>query len=624
MVVACGEAFGFLLSIAVSFLLRFDFAIPPDYLLHFKFACLVIPLVKLFTFKQVGLDRGSWRYFSLHDLQRLVLGNMAASLLCAGLILRFGPAGFPRSIYLLDFLLALLISGGERAVVRIFVEMGRSASGTAEKRALIYGAGSAGLILLREIRQNPALKYEIVGFVDDDPRKTGHGLAGIKVLGAGSSLPWLARSLRIDEVLIAIPSATGAQMTAILHSCQNVKLKYKTVPGLGELIGQASLGKQIRPVALEDLLGRKPVQLDQQKIAGGLQGEVILVTGAAGSIGSELCRQIGRFGPRLIVAFDIAETALFFLEKEFREKFPQVSIVPEIGSIQDRFRVRELFGKYCPKAVFHAAAFKHVPLMETHPFEALQNNVLGTYCLAATAEDYGVGTFVLISSDKAVRPTNVMGASKRLAEMITVGLQESATKFVAVRFGNVMGSNGSVIPIFQQQIRNGGPVTVTHPEMRRYFMTVPEAAQLVLQASVMGQGGEIFVLDMGEPVRIQDLATNLIVLSGLTPGEDIRIEFTGTRPGEKLYEELHLDHEDICPTHHPRIKIFSAAQLSPRWVEESIRSIEHIVGQRKLEQFVDFCKRNIPDYQPSNFVLDAAKPPVQSAAAEFKPHEALR
>jgi len=621
--VQCMEALGFLVAMVASFLLRFDFAIPADHILHLKVACLIAPVIKLVLFNLKGLER-EWRYFSLQDLRRLAMANLTASALSAAIIIAIGSPGFPRSIYFLDFFLALLISGGERAAVRMIRETMRSAAGTETKRAIIYGAGSAGVMLLREIRQNPTVRYEIVGFIDDDPNKMKLNLNGVKVLGAGSSLPWLVRKIEIDEVLIAIPSATGPQMTAIVRSCQNVKLKYKTIPGLSEMMEQASLGKQIRPVSLEDLLGRHPVQLEHQRIAERLRGQVILVTGAAGSIGSELCRQIARFDPELIVAFDIAETALFYLEKEFQEKFPQVSIAPEIGSIQDQARLREVFTKHGPKVVFHAAAFKHVPLMESHPFEALQNNVLATYLLATTAQEQGVDTFVLISSDKAVRPTNVMGASKRLAELVTTSLLNSGTKIVAVRFGNVMGSNGSVIPIFQQQIRNGGPVKVTHPEMRRYFMTIPEATQLVLQASVMGRGGEIFVLDMGQPVRIEDLATNLILLSGLKPGEDIQIEFTGMRPGEKLYEEIHLDSEYMRPTHHPRIQIFSGVQFSPGQVTDKISAIEQIVRRRDLDLFVDFCKESIPEYRPSDAILGPAKSTPQIVMPQLRPHEALR
>ena len=619
----CVEALGFLAAIVGSFLLRFDFAVPPEHLLHLKLACLIVPLIQVVVFNLMGLER-EWRYFSLRDLARLSTVNLMASALSAAVIVAAVPPGFPRSIYLLDMLLALLISGGERAAVRMIRETTRSGAATEVKRAIIYGAGNAGLGLLREIRQNPAVRYDIIGFVDDDPSKMKLNLSGIKVLGAGSSLPWLVRTTQIDEVLIAIPSASGAQMTAILRSCLNVKLKYKTIPSLSEMMEQASLGKQIRPVSLEDLLGRHPVQLEQQRIADCLRHQAVLVTGAAGSIGSELCRQIARFDPGLIVAFDIAETGLFYLEKEFQEKFPQINLVPEIGSIQDQTRLREIFAKHRPKAVFHAAAFKHVPLMESHPFEALQNNVLATYLLATTAQDCDVDTFVLISSDKAVRPTNVMGATKRLAELVTVGLQNSDTKFVAVRFGNVMGSNGSVIPIFQQQIRDGGPVKVTHPQMRRYFMTIPEATQLVLQASVMGQGGEIFVLDMGEPVRIEDLATNLILLSGLKPGEDIQIEFTGMRPGEKLYEEIHLDTECMRPTHHPRIQIFGGLQLSPGEVAEKVHAIDQIVCRREIDLFVEFCKENVPDYRPSEAIRGRAKLVEPIVPPQLTRHEAVR
>lgn len=616
------DALGFLVAIVGSFLLRFDFVIPSDYIPHLRFAFLTVPIVKLVVFNLIGLE-DEWRYFSLQDLRRLAFGNGFASLLSATIIIGISPAGFPRSLYVLDLLLALLVSGGVRALARIVRETSRAGKGSDTKRAIIYGAGDAGLTLLREIRHNAGLPYEIVGFVDDDPSKTNLKLSGLTVLGAGSSLPWLVRNTHIDEVLIAIPSATGPEMAAILRSCQNVKLKYKTIPGLSELIERENLGKQIRPVSLEDLLGRHPVQLQQDRIAEHLRREVVLVTGAGGSIGSELCRQIARFEPEIIVAFDIAETALFHLEREFHEKFPHVLIAPEIGSIQDEVRLREVFSRYRPKSVFHAAAFKHVPLMESHVFEALQNNVLATYRLATTAESYGVTEFVLISSDKAVRPTNVMGASKRLAELVTIGLQNSATKFVAVRFGNVMGSNGSVVPIFQQQIQDGGPVKVTHPEMRRYFMTIPEAAQLVLQASVMGQGGEIFVLDMGDPVRIYDLAVNLILLSGLQLGEDIQIEFTGMRPGEKLYEEIHLDSEHMRATHHPRIQIFSGVHFSPIEVADKIAVVETIVRRRDIGLFIEFCKNNLPEYRPSDAILGPAKPLATTAVAQTRPQEAL-
>lgn len=603
-VILAREFVGFLVAINAAFLLRFDFAIPSNYLPHLWFACLAMPLLKVLVFKVMGLERCSWRYFSLEDLERLLFGNFAASLLCGGVIWGLGPAGFPRSIYILDLVLATAVSAGGRATMRRFGELGRHASGTLPKRVLIYGAGSAGVILLREIRQNTALGYKLVGFVDDDPTKTGLRLSGGKILGNGSLLPELVQSLNVDEVLIAIPSATGAQMTQILSHCQNVNIKYKTVPGLAELIEQANLEPQIRPVELNDLLGRQPVQLEHQRIADQLKEQVILVSGAAGSIGSELCRQIARFHPRQVVAFDIAETGLFELERSLRAKFPEISVIPEVGSVQDRQRLDELLKRHRPKAIFHAAAFKHVPMMEKHPFEALQNNLLGTYYLATAAQAHQVDAFVLISTDKAVQPRSVMGATKRLAELVTSGLQDGKTKFVATRFGNVLGSNGSVVPIFQQQIREGGPISVTHPDMTRYFMTIPEAAQLVLQTSVMGRGGEIFVLDMGEPVRIVDLATNLILLSGLRPGIDIRIEFSGLRPGEKLSEDLHRDTESLMPTHHPRIMIYGGSRLSLSQTSELIRASLRIVREREIGAFVEFCQEYLPDYQPSSFLLD--------------------
>ncbi len=454
--VLISEALGFSCAIVGAFLLRFDFDIPIRYLQHLKVALLVLPLTKVIVFRLAGVDRGWWRYFSLPDLKRLVMWTVAASIVCTALIASLGPAGFPRSIYSLDLVLSILISAAQRVVFVMLSEFWRGAARVHAKKTLIYGAGSAGLALLREIRTNGSLGYNVVGFVDDDPRKMGLTFSGVRVLGGGSSLAWFLKSLNIEEVLIAIPSASGAQMTSIVRSCRDIRLKYKTVPGLGEMIEQANLGTQIRPVALEDLLGRQPVQLEQERIAAHLSGQVVLVTGAAGSIGSELCRQIARFHPKLSRGFRYCRDAsYFFLEKEFHEKFSEIAITPEIGSIQDLPRLRQLFGKYRPSMVFHAAAFKHVPLMEAHPFEALQNNVLGTYRLASAADDFGVKTFVLISSDKAVRPTNVMGATKRLAELITVGLQNSSTKFVAVRFGNVLGSNGSAIPIYQQQIRDG-------------------------------------------------------------------------------------------------------------------------------------------------------------------------
>jgi FlaA1/EpsC-like NDP-sugar epimerase len=484
-----------------------------------------------------------------------------------------------------------------------------------KKRTLIYGAGDAGVTLLREIHQNPALAYEIVGFIDDGPAKAGRFIHGKKVFGNGAALPSIVASRTIETVLIALPSATGAQMTTVLNHCQDAGASYKTVPGLAEVIEGNGLATQIRDVAVEDLLGRTPVRLEHDRISAKLTGNTVLVTGAAGSIGSELCRQIARFNPRAIIGFEIAETALFHLDREMRQSFPNVSFYPEIGSIQNKQRLAEVLEQYRPSILYHAAAYKHVPMMETHVFEAVENNVFGTWNVALAAAHHGVEDFVMISSDKAVRPTNVMGATKRVAELLILELQNGGTKFVSVRFGNVLGSNGSVIPIFKQQIAAGGPVTVTHPEMRRYFMTIPEASQLVLQASTMGRGGEIFVLDMGAPVKIVDLARNLILLSGLRPDEDIKIEFTGVRPGEKLYEELNSMDEDTLPTPSEKIKIFTGNGVPSAGMEPYLEALRDICERRDVPGLVLTLKDLIHDYNPSAELLRRAVQLPKTAVA---------
>jgi FlaA1/EpsC-like NDP-sugar epimerase len=457
--------------------------------------------------------------------------------------------------------------------------------------------------LLREIRQNPAMAYEVAGFIDDDPVKTGAPIYRAKVLGTGGALPSLVKVYGIDMVLIALPSATGREMTAILKHCQEAGVAYKTVPSFAEILESGSLASGIRDVNVEDLLGRNPVYLDESEIRGKIENKVVAVTGAAGSIGSELCRQIARFHPAAIVAYDCAETALFYIDREMSESFPGLTFRPEIGDIRNLQRLNEVFAKYRPSILYHAAAYKHVPMMEAHVFEAIENNVIGTWNVAIAAAENGIADFVMISSDKAVRPTSVMGVTKRVAELLIHALQNGRTKYVSVRFGNVLGSNGSVIPLFKQQIAARKPVTVTHPDMRRYFMTIPEAAQLVIQASTMGNGGEIFVLDMGQPVRILDLANNLILLSGLRPGEDVKIVFTGIRPGEKLYEELaHLD-EEMQPTFHQKIKIFASHSLPAHGALERIEKLRSLCTERKLSEIVLDLKDLVIDYNPSAHLL---------------------
>jgi FlaA1/EpsC-like NDP-sugar epimerase len=386
--------------------------------------------------------------------------------------------------------------------------------------------------------------------------------------------------------------------------CHAAEIECKTIPGIAEMIDGVGLAGQIREVAVEDILGRTPIQLEESKIRAAIKGKVVLVTGAAGSIGSELCRQIARYEPAALVGFDIAESPLFEIDREMRNRFPLVSFYPEIGNIQNRARLDEVFRQYKPPVVYHAAAYKHVPLMETHVFEAVENNVFGTYNLAQAAAEHGVEDFVMLSSDKAVRPTNIMGATKRIAELILLALQNGGTQYVAVRFGNVLGSNGSVIPIFKKQISAGGPVTVTHPEMRRFFMTIPEACQLVLQASAVGRGGQICVLDMGQAIKIADLATNLILLSGLRPDTDIKIEFTGIRPGEKLFEELSSLLEDTVPSEHEKVRIFVGNGIPEEDFRLWLGSLQKICESRDVGRLVVALKQIVMDYNPSTDLLE--------------------
>jgi len=611
----------FALGALSAFLLRFDFSVPRQYLPHLWMGLGLLIVAKGLVFQLLGLDRGWWRYVSVPDLLRLCTGNLAGSLVASVGILMLAPAGFPRSLYILDFLLCTILTGGARLTARVIFELSRNSNPTGAKRTLIYGAGSAGITLLREIRQSPALAYEIAGFVDDDPAKSGRMIHRAKVLGGGKSLGEIVRALEIEMILIAAPGATGPQMTAILEHCHNAAVPYKTIPTLADVIESAGLVSQIRNVAVEDLLGRNPIQLDQTEISGRIENKIVVVTGAAGSIGSELCRQIARFRPAGIVAFECAESALFYLEREMHETFPEVPFHPEIGDIRDLQRLHEVFAQYQPSILYHAAAYKHVPMMESHAFEAVENNVIGTCNVALAAAQHHIADFVMISSDKAVRPTSVMGATKRIAELLINRLKVEGTNYVSVRFGNVLGSNGSVIPIFKQQITARKPLTITHPDMRRYFMTIPEAAQLVLQASTMGHGGEIFVLDMGEPVRIVDLARNLILLSGLRPDIDIPIQYTGVRPGEKLYEELaHLE-EETLPTYHPKIKIF-AHSGGEQPIVETIQQLRFFCSTRDLPGLILQMKSLVPDYNPSAQILQRVIQPAAPVPLPSSPRRA--
>jgi FlaA1/EpsC-like NDP-sugar epimerase len=600
-------------AIAASFLLRFEFAVPPAYLLMLGRAILAALAVKAVVYRAFGLRHLAWRYVGFEGLLRIAAANAVGSLaLTIILSIAFGPA-FPRSIYVLDFMLCILLEMATRAGIRVLLEAPKPPTRSDRKRALIFGAGQAGMLLLNELRTHPEMGFEIAGFLDDDPAKRGMRVHGLRILGNRADIPHTVEKLSIHEILIALPQASGNDITEILERCHEARVPAKRVPALSEIIEHRVLAQQIREVRIEDLLGRPAARLDTSEGRNRIAGQAVLVTGAGGSIGGELCRQIASHQPALLVGFDHSETALFEIEQELRAVFPNLRFCAEIGSVQKRYRLDEVFALHRPASVYHAAAYKHVPMMEAHIFEAIKNNVFGTRNVARAAAAWGARDFVLISTDKAVRPANIMGATKRLAELVCLlesgklsRLPGAATKIVVVRFGNVLGSNGSVIPQFRKQIAKGGPVTVTHPDMRRFFMTIPEAAQLVLQAGAMGAGGEIFVLEMGEPVRILDLARKLILLSGLRPELDVPITFSGLRPGEKMYEELSAYEENTVATPHRQIRVFTGAPPDRVTLERALDQLRTAVRARDAADAVMILKDLIPDYSPSSSVLHAA------------------
>jgi len=447
----------------------------------------------------------------------------------------------------------------------------------------------------------PVAQYEVIGFIDDDVSKQGIDIHGIPVLGTVEQLPKICKERSIEEIAIAMPSASHQQLRRVIQVCEGTKIRFRTVPSITDIASGKYRVSQIRDVDINDLLGRESVQLDLDLIEAFAKGKTILVTGAGGSIGSEMCRQLCNFNPGLLLLVEQAENPLFYIEQELHQRFPAVSIKALICDIADRIRVGQIFEKYSPRVVIHAAAHKHVPLMELNPGEAIKNNVIGTQNLADVADEYGTTNFVMISTDKAVNPTSIMGSSKRIAEMYVQDLSRtSKTHFVTVRFGNVLGSDGSVVPIFKKQIAEGGPVTITHPEMKRYFMTIPEASQLVLQAATMGKGGEIFVLDMGEPVKIVDLARELITLSGFRPGEDIEMTFTGPRPGEKLFEELSVEGEDMQRTTHPKIRIWRNIPMDRDKLRAGINELIAVARTESYSQIVERVKELVPEYIGGN------------------------
>jgi FlaA1/EpsC-like NDP-sugar epimerase len=495
----------------------------------------------------------------------------------------------------------VLILAGLRMAIRLYFEEFRTIESGRLKRFLIAGAGNAGEALLREIHRMTVAQYEVIGFIDDDPVKKGINIHGIPVLGNVEQLPQICEDKGIEEIAIAMPSATRQQLRRIVQVCQGAKVKFSTVPSITDIASGKLSVSQIREVDINDLLGREAVELHLDMIEAFAKDKVIMVTGAGGSIGSEMCRQLCNFQPKLLLLIEQAENPLFMIERELRMNFPDINMEAVICDITDKTRIEQIFGKYGPEVIIHAAAHKHVPLMELNPGEAVKNNIIGTKTVSDASSKFGALNFVMISTDKAVNPTSIMGSTKRIAEMYIQDLNTtSQTHFITVRFGNVLGSNGSVVPIFKKQIAAGGPVTVTHPDMKRYFMTIPEASQLVLQAATMGQGGEIFVLDMGESVRIVDLARELITLSGFIPDEDIEITFSGTRPGEKLFEELSIKGEDMQPTRHAKIGIWKNIPKDRKTLHKGIEKLVKIGVSQNHKKIVEKIKELVPEYIESN------------------------
>ncbi|MBT1075480.1 polysaccharide biosynthesis protein [Geobacter grbiciae] len=587
-------------SFLLAFLLRFDFTFPPLYHEIIKDGLLVVLLVKPLVFLFSGMYRSIWKYASLQDGIE-IFKVVTLSTLITSFVLFFlhDTSAMPRSIYVLDWVLLFAMVSTSRLLWRVYRETYIIPRYHTGKRTLIVGAGEAGNLLLKEIRKQKNPANQVIGFLDDDPAKQGMRLGGIPVMGDLGRLRAAIRKHRIEEVIIAIATAQGAVTRQVVSCCKETKVRFKTLPGIKDIIDGTVSISQIKDVEIEDILGREPVKLDLETIRGYLTNKRVLVTGAAGSIGSELCRQVAAFSPYKLLLFENAETPLYQIEKELASNNPNLRIIPVIGDVRDQTRVEAIFDEFQPEVVFHAAAYKHVPMMEYNPVEAVTNNIGGTRTLANAAHRFGVKNFVMISTDKAVNPTNIMGASKRVAEMYVQSLaRKSRTNFTTVRFGNVLGSNGSVIPLFKEQIKAGGPVTVTDPKVIRYFMTIPEACQLVLQAGCIGNGGEIFVLDMGEPVRILDLAEELIRLSGFVPHEEIDIVFTGLRPGEKLFEELLIDGEGIKPTRHGKIKVLAAMDSDFDAVERNLGVLFAMAGNADIAGIVKQLRVLIPEFSP--------------------------
>lgn len=587
------DIFAVVAAWVLAFWLRFNLDLPQPYATLMVDTLVWVVPIQALIFWFFGLYRGIWRYASVPDLKRIVSAVAVVALVLPAIFLMLRVA-VPRSVLILDPVLLVMIMGGSRFAYRMWKERSFSVM-TAREPVAVIGADEAAVTLLKELARSP--QWRVAAIFVDDPLKKGRQIQGVGVLGSVLDLPAQAERLGIHHAIIAMPAASHGARRRVVKICSDAGLKVLTVPSYDDLVSGKVTVSQIRHVELDDLLGRDPVVLDTARLKEWINGRVIMVTGAGGSIGAELCRQIARFNPVLMVLYELSEFALYNVEQEFRQSYASIPLVCAIGDVKDALRVEHIMRSHRPSVVFHAAAYKHVPLMETeNAWQAVLNNVFGTHVVADAAAKNGIEKFVLISTDKAINPTSVMGATKRLAEMVCQALQHPhGTSFVMVRFGNVLGSTGSVIPKFREQIAAGGPVTVTHPEVRRYFMSIPEAAQLVLQAGLMGNGGEIFVLDMGEAVLISDLARDLIRLSGFTDNE-INIVYTGLRPGEKLYEELLGADESSLQTPHPKLRIARARQENGAWLSQLLERL-YDRAHRSDPEVRSELARWVPEYR---------------------------
>ncbi|OGP66780.1 MAG: lipopolysaccharide biosynthesis protein [Deltaproteobacteria bacterium RBG_19FT_COMBO_43_11] len=611
------DAFIFVVALVAAHLLRFEFSFAAVKIEGIKLLLLWIIPLKSFVFLSLGLYRGMWRYTSIRDLWLLAKASLLSSLLILAVILyvsRF--EGYSRAVFIADGVFTFLLTGGLRVGIRFFYANRTYSPAVKNKPAkincknvLIIGAGYAGEKLLRELLDNYQSQYKVLGFIDDDPKKQGRSIHGVRVLGGVSDIAGIVERKEAMEIFIAIPSAEGAQIRNIVETCVDCNISYKILPAIDELV-DGQIGVNIlRDISYEDILGRTPVHLDISGISNYLAGKTILITGCGGSIGSELCRQVIRYQPASLVLLDASEINLFTINMELQNEKYYRNCEAVLGNVQDKKLMNEVFKKYRPQVVFHAAAYKHVPMLERNPWEAVFNNIIGSRMAMELSIKHDVERFVLVSTDKAVRPANVMGASKRVTELIMQSLQGNGTRLMAVRFGNVIGSSGSVVPIFQRQIQLGGPVTVTHPKVSRYFMTIPEAAQMILQAGAMGAGGEIFILRMGKPVKIDDMARDLIRIFKKVPDVDVKITYIGLREGEKLHEELIVKGEDILPTVHEKVVALRSNNLlkgkrqhqkAGKILEAQINELVKDALRHDANAIKKKLKEIVPEYTPQN------------------------